>query len=92
MVGVSYDSEAILKRFAAKRGITFPLLSDEGSKTIEAYGIRNREQAGQRWDGIPHPGTFLIDRKGIIRAKIFYENYRERHHSADLLDAAKKLP
>jgi peroxiredoxin len=28
-----------VKRFAEKRGITFPLLSDTGSETIDAYGI-----------------------------------------------------
>jgi len=89
-VAISYDSEAILKRFAAKSAITFPLLSDAGSKTIDAYGIRNKE-APERWDGIPHPGTFIIDQQGIIRAKIFRESYKERHSSAELIQALKDL-
>ena len=32
--GISYDSVEILAAFAEKRGITYPLLSDEGSQTI----------------------------------------------------------
>ena len=31
----------MLANFARRRGITFPLLSDDGSATIEAFGIRN---------------------------------------------------
>lgn len=41
LVGISYDSPAILAAFSRQRGITFPLLSDEGSATIRAFGILN---------------------------------------------------
>ena len=47
IVGVSYDSVEILKRFADKSAITFPLLSDLGSKPIDAYGLRHPEGAGR---------------------------------------------
>ena len=62
IVAISYDSPAILKRFAANSAITYPLLSDAGSKTIDAYGIRNKE-APERFSGIPYPGTFVVDRR-----------------------------
>ena len=87
VVGISYDSTAVLKRFADKRGITFPLLSDATSRVIDAYGIRNRD-APERARGIPYPGTFILDSKGVIRAKLFYEGYQRRHGSADILRAA----
>ncbi len=90
MAGISYDSVETLQRFAAKRAITFSLLSDEGSKTIDAFGIRNKEAKG-RGEGIPHPATFIIDKEGIIRARLARENYRERHSGAELLDALKGL-
>ncbi len=77
IVAVSYDSMAILSRFAAKHSITYPLLSDTGSKTINAYGILNRE-APERVKGIPYPGTFIVGSDGIIRAKFFLEGYKER--------------
>lgn len=89
VVAISYDSIQILKRFGDKSAITFPLLSDAGSKTIDAYGIRNKE-APERWNGIPHPGTFILDRKGIIRAKLFLENYRERHPAEAVAKALKE--
>ena len=88
LVAISYDSTSILKRFAAKSAITYPLLSDAGSKTIDAYGIRNKE-APERWSGIPYPGTFIVGTNGAIRAKIFLEGYKERHAVAALVEALK---
>lgn len=91
MAAISYDSLPILERFAKRKEISFLLLSDPGSKTIDAYGIRNREATGSRLAGIPYPGTFLVDSKGIIRAKLFYDSYKKRHDSAELIEAAKKF-
>ncbi len=77
VVAISYDSTDVLRRFATKHSITFPLLSDAGSKTIEAYGILNKEAQG-RAKGIPYPGTFIVGTDGVIRAKFFLEGYKER--------------
>jgi peroxiredoxin len=41
VAAISYDSEAVLADFAARRGITFPLLSDDDSKVIREFGILN---------------------------------------------------
>ncbi|RME96656.1 MAG: DUF899 domain-containing protein [Verrucomicrobia bacterium] len=91
VLAVSYDPVPVLKRFADRRGIRFPLLSDPGSRTIDTWQVRNREAAGSRIDGVPYPGTFLIDRDGVIRAKLFYEGYKQRHHAEDILEAWKKV-
>ena len=88
MVAISYDSVTILKRFSAKSAITYPLLSDVGSKTIDAYGIRNKE-ASERLSGIPYPGTFIIGTNGVIRAKLFLDGYTERHAVDALVQALK---
>lgn len=88
---MSYDDERVLARFAKKRDIGFPLLSDAGSKTIDAYGVRNREVPDPRIDGVPHPGTFIVDREGVIRAKLFHEGYKERHVSEQIIEAVKNL-
>lgn len=89
VVAISYDSTATLSRFAAKRSITFPLLSDAGSKTIEAYGILNREASG-RVKGIPYPGTFIVGTDGVIRAKFFVEGYEERIDPESIRKALQK--
>ena len=86
IVAISYDSVAILKRFTAKSAITYPLLSDAGSKIIDAYGIRNKE-APERLSGIPYPGTFIIGTNGVIRAKLFLDGYKERHAIDALVQA-----
>ena len=41
VVAISYDSEAVLADFSQRRGITFPLLSDDDSSVITAFGILN---------------------------------------------------
>jgi hypothetical protein len=38
---------------------------------------------------VPNPGTFLLDRDGVIRAKLFLEGYRTRHTTAALVEAAR---
>ena len=88
LVGISYDEPEALKRFADQMKITFPLLSDPGSRTIDAYHIRNEAAEGKAV-GVPNPGTFILDRDGVIRAKLFLEGYRERHTTEALIEAAK---
>lgn len=96
VVGISYDSVDVLKEFAEKREITFPLLSDPESKTIIAYSLKNKETAGKKFgkvdlDGIPYPGTLLVDKEGVIRAKLFVDGYRDRHSVDELVEAAERL-
>ena len=77
MAAISYDSVEILKYFADRRKIDFPLLADHDSKVIEAYQVLNTEAIGQ-FKGMARPGYFFIDTKGIIREKFFDAKYRER--------------
>ena len=90
VVGISYDEPAALKRFANQMKIAFPLLSDPGSETIDAYHIRN-EAAKGRAEGVPNPGTFILDREGVIRAKLFLEGYRDRSSAEEMVKAAKTV-
>ena len=76
---VTYDSPAILADFSRRRGITFPLLSDAGSRTIRGFGILNTtvDQTSANF-GIPFPGTFIINRQGVVTARFFEPAYQER--------------
>ena len=38
---ISYDSREVIAAFAKQHGITYPMLSDQGSATIKRYGILN---------------------------------------------------
>ena len=42
-------------------------------------------------DGVPHPGTFLLDKTGTVRAKLFYEGYKRRHATDEIIQAAMAL-
>jgi peroxiredoxin Q/BCP len=91
VVGISYDSPEVLKRFSDRSKISFPLLSDPGSKVIATYHVRNEAAIGKAV-GVPDPGTFVLDKGGVIRAKLFLEGCRERHTTEALLGAAKSVP
>jgi peroxiredoxin len=82
---ISYDSISTLAAFAEKHGITYPLLSDEGSATIRAWGILNPYAIG-KGVGIPYPGTFVLNRKGMVLTRSFEEAYQERATAASILE------
>ena len=90
VVGVSYDAVDVLKKFADDRKITFPLLSDPDSATIKSFGLINKEAKGKA-EGVPYPGTMILDKNGTIRAKLFFDGYRERHAAADILKAVGEI-
>ena len=90
IVGISYDDSKVLKTASERMKIAFPMLSDPESKTIEAYHIRNEAAKGKA-EGVPYPGTFILDRQGVIRAKLFLEGFRVRHTAEALITAAKAV-
>jgi hypothetical protein len=86
LAAVSYDSVAILHNFAERRGIHFPMLSDADSKIIRSAGLLNETIPHESpFFGIPNPGTFILDGKGVIKSKYFEDDYRERFTAADIL-------
>ena len=84
VVGLSYDKVDTLKKFHDKNELSFPLLSDEGSKVIQQLKLEDKRR-------LPHSGTIIIDKEKKVRAKIFLKGYRTRHGNEDLLKAAKAV-
>ena len=74
----------ILKYFADRKKIDFPLLADPDSQIIRAYGVLNPEADGQQ-KGMARPGYFVIDPKGVIREKFFEAKFRERYSGNDVI-------
>jgi peroxiredoxin len=87
LAAVSYDPVGVLAEFAERRGITYPLLSDPGSKVIRQYGILNTTipESNTQSYGIPFPGTFIVDPKGIVTSRFFEDAYQERDSLASIL-------
>ena len=67
VLGVSKDTIAKHEKFAAKYGLTFPLLSDAESDLCERYGVwKEKSMYGKTYMGIERC-TFLIGADGEIR-------------------------
>ena len=76
---ITYDARPVMADFASRRGITFPLLSDPGSATIKSFGVLNTTvPQGETNYGIPFPGTFVLNRQGVVTARFFEEAHQER--------------
>ncbi len=95
---ISYDSVEVLAEFAEKYGITFSLLSDEGSVVIRRLGLLNEQVAehhafyGIPWRddvaGVPYSGVFVLDEQGAVAERRFIDSYRMRETGAGLLEVA----
>jgi hypothetical protein len=77
LAAISYDSPAILKDFAERHKIEFPLLADPNSEIIRNFKVLNSEAKGMN-KGMAYPGYFYVDASGIIREKYFEAKYTDR--------------
>ena len=88
----------VLGNFAEQHGIKYPLFSDEGSKVIAELGLlnRHREQQSLHYgltpnpahEGIPYPGSFILDEAGVVRERHLEQSYRNRPTAADFLESS----
>lgn len=86
VASISYDTPAILKHFAERKKIGYPLLSDPESAAIRAFGVLNESvPKGTPFHGIPHPVTFVVDGEGKILRKYAEVDYRERQSLSGVL-------
>lgn len=77
VAAISYDSRDILRDFAQRQRIDFPLLADPRSEIIRSFQVLNSEAKGMT-TGMAHPGYFVLDTNGIIREKYFEARYANR--------------
>jgi hypothetical protein len=61
------------------------LLSDPGSKIIREFDILNDMAPKGAFYGIPYPGTYILDPKGVVVAKYFEDDYTQRFTASDIL-------
>jgi peroxiredoxin len=79
VAALSYDSPDILRAFTVKRHIAYTFLSDPKSEVIDLYRLRDPQYApGSRAYGVPRPIIFILDKDGVIKAKLFEESFKER--------------
>jgi len=79
IAALSYDRPEILKTFTEKHQITYTFLSDPKSEVIDLYKLRDPQYpAGSRAYGVPRPIIFVLDRNGVIKAKLYEESFKVR--------------
>lgn len=89
VIGISPDSVTSHEKFAAKFGLTFPLLSDPEHVVAEQYGVwQEKKNYGKTYFGIVRT-TFIIDEQGRI-ARIF-PNVKVEGHAAQVLQALAEM-
>lgn len=89
VLGVSPDEEKKHKKFEAKHGLPFTLLSDPSHTIIDKYGVWGEKQLyGRAYMGL-HRTTFLIDENGIIK-KIFLKP-KSKQHTEEILKAWSEI-
>lgn len=95
---ISVDSPAESRDFAdkiaadGKGKIDYQILSDPGHMVIDAYGIRDPDYNGQKFEGIPRPTIFVLDKNGRVTWSKVELNYKERPTNQDIRTALDALP
>ena len=83
---ITYDSVAIAADFSKRQHISFPILADPQSKAIRDFGVLNTSVPhGHMWEGVPYPGTFVVDARGIVKSKYFEDRYQDRFAAPTIL-------
>lgn len=94
---ISVDSPAESRQFAekisadGKGNISYPILSDPGHRVIDAYGIRDPDYNGQKFEGIPYPSVYIIDKDGRVAWAKVEKDYKERPINDEVRAALKNL-
>ncbi|MSP21467.1 MAG: redoxin domain-containing protein [Dehalococcoidia bacterium] len=87
VAAISYDPPGALAQFCGEHGITYPFLSDDGSRLIRQLGILNTLiEPDEAIYGIPYPGAYLLDESGVIVAKYFHREYQVREAPSFVLE------
>ena len=89
VLGVSILDEKSKAKFAAKHGLTFPLLADADHAVAEKYGVwQEKARYGRKYMGIVRT-TYLIGSDGKIAKR--WDNVKVEGHAEEVLAAVKGL-
>ena len=90
LYAISYDDQETLTEFSDKQSIPYPLLSDIDSEVIRKFGILNDQvtKNDAMLYGIPYPGVYVTDERGVVVAKFFHDSYKKRDSAELYIDAA----
>lgn len=84
VIGISSDSVASHRTFAENHDLPFTLLSDEGGKVRQLYGVPNTLGL------FPGRVTYVIDREGVVR-HVFSSQLAASRHVQEALGALRAI-
>jgi peroxiredoxin len=90
VLGVSTDKAATNQDFAAKNGVTFPLMSDEARETIKNYDIQF-ENFGTQGNTVAKRSVFVIDGNGDLQYQWIADNPGQEPNYDEVLKAVEGL-
>ena len=85
IVAISVDPPDKSLAMVEKLNLNFPILTDDGHKIIDTYGIL--DPGGK----ISRAAVFLLDKKGIIRWQYIADDYKVRPLDEVLLAELAKM-
>jgi thioredoxin-dependent peroxiredoxin len=89
VLGVSVLDAASKAKFAAKYGLTFPLLADADNAVAEKYGAwQEKRMYGKVYMGVART-TYLIDASGTVARR--WDKVKVEGHAADVIAAVRAL-
>jgi peroxiredoxin len=92
LAGISYEKSEVQKEFVERRKVGYTMLSDPQSEIIDRYKLRDPSYpAGDFAYGVPRPIIFVIDKNGVIKAKLYEDTYTKRPPLKVVLEALDRL-
>lgn len=99
MLAISVDNPGQSREFAeriaadGKGKVDYPILSDPKHRVIDAFGIRDPDYNGQKFEGIARPTVYVINKDGRVTWMKVELNYKERPTNSEIraaLDAVAR--
>lgn len=89
------ENKKLAQTLAAKTGgqLSFSILSDPGHQVIDRFGLHDPAYDGKRFDGIPHPAVYVLDKAGKVTWARVEQDYKVRPAVSEVraaLDSIKK--
>ncbi len=92
LAGISYEPPSVDADFIKNRGLKYSLLSDPKSEIIDRYKLRDPQyKKGSRAYGVPQPIIFVLDRDGVVKAKLYEDTFQKRPPVGLVIEALDKL-
>ena len=92
IAAVSIDGPEALRDFAARSGIGYALLSDEGGTLIRRFGFADPVFSETSFAaGAARPAAIVVDADGRVRASIVAGDYRRTIAATEVLAAVERL-